>query len=146
MTHVKRGWTQAEEKLLMDLVESYSAEGHSKKEAFEAVSTQVSRSPSTCSRHYYALRKKKSPSSEERPITMEDCIHYLENQPFQIKRTITENNSLKKEKEELIVVQKKLKERCTKLMEQQKKLQQLLTIIKESEKFSDSSPSSPLMH
>jgi RsfA family transcription factor len=146
MKSSKKGWTETEETLLMEIVQSYMDNGISKKAAFEEVSAKINRTPATCSHHYYAIRKKHPISSEDAAITLEDCIHYLIDRTRQQDTLIGENKMLKKEIQELQLVQKRLRDRYSKLSGQQKKLQQLLSIIKDAENYTESPVITPVIH
>ncbi|MEG9296933.1 hypothetical protein V6B33_10745 [Mangrovibacillus sp. Mu-81] len=146
MKSSKKGWTEAEETLLMEIVQSYMDKGISKKAAFEEVSAKINRTPATCSHHYYAIRNNQPISSGDSAITLEDCIHYLSDRTRQQETLLRENKMLKKEKQELLLVQKRLKDRYSILSGQQKKLQQLLSIIKEAENYTESPVITPIIH
>jgi RsfA family transcription factor len=142
----KKSWTDSEEMLLMEIVQSYMDKGLSKKAAFEEVSAKIKRTPATCSHHYYAIRNKQSKSTKDTAINLQDCIRFLNDRSRQQETLLGENKILKKEKQELLLVQKKLKDRYSKLSEQQKKLQQLLSIIKEAENYTNRSSMTPPIH
>jgi RsfA family transcription factor len=146
MKSSKRGWKESEELLLMEIVQSYMDKGLSKKAAFEEVSAKINRTPATCSHHYYANRNKLSISSKPSDINLEDCIRFLNDRTRKQKTLLEENKILKKEKHELLLVQKRLKERYSKLSEQQKKLRQLMSIIKEAENYSECTSKKPTIH
>ncbi|MEL3973961.1 hypothetical protein AAEO50_16885 [Rossellomorea oryzaecorticis] len=144
MNSSRKGWTDYEEKLLFDTVHSYSEQGLSKKAAFKEVSAKINRSTATCSHHYYAIRKRRETASNDAPLTLEDCIHFLLS--MQEPGTVSEEKKrLQKEKDELLQVQKELKGRFDRLLKKQEKLRQLLSILKEAENFAEA-PSGPVIH
>jgi RsfA family transcription factor len=144
MKSLRKGWTEPEEKLLVDTVDSFAGKGHSKKAAFEEVAAKINRSTATCSHHYYAIKKKKTQATDVSHLILQDCIHFLKN--MQQPDSLTEENErLQKEKKELLHTQKELKVRYESLLKKQKKMQQLLSILKEAERYSESS-SGHLIH
>jgi RsfA family transcription factor len=144
MKSSRKGWTEPEEKLLVDTVDSFAGKGRSKKAAFEEVAAKINRSTATCSYHYYAIMKKKAEATDGSPPTLQDCIHFLKNmqQPDSL---AGENEWLQKEKKELLHAQKELKVRYESLLKKQKKMQQLLSILKEAERYGEAS-SGPVIH
>lgn len=144
MNSSKRGWTESEDKLLMNTVHSFLKRGLTKIEAFKEVAVKINRTASTCSRHYYAIRNTQLSEADDSLITLQDCIRFLKDR--QQPETLTqENELLKKEKQELLQVQKQLKDRYGKLLGKHEKLQQLLSIIKEAENYEEP-PSAPVIH
>ncbi|WP_175990917.1 hypothetical protein [Bacillus sp. Marseille-Q1617] len=144
MKSSRKGWTEPEEKLLVDTVDSFTGKGLSKKAAFEEVAAKINRTTATCSHHYYAIRKKKAPSSDGAPLTLHDCIHFLKNMQHP-DSLAGENQRLQKEKKELLHAQKELKVRYESLLKKQKKMQQMLSILKEAERYGEPSPK-PIIH
>ncbi|QTC43625.1 hypothetical protein I7V34_10490 [Bacillus sp. V3] len=144
MNSSRRGWTDSEEKLLIETVDSFLGKGLAKKAAFQEVAAKINRTTATCSHHYYSIRKKKAPVTDDSPLTLQDCIQCLKNiqQPDSL---AGENDRLQKEKKELLYAQKALKVRYESLLKKQKKLQQLLSILKEAEHYNEAS-SKPVIH
>jgi RsfA family transcription factor len=144
MNSSRKGWTDSEEKLLIETVDSFVAKGFTKNAAFQEAAEKMNRTTATCSHHYYAIRKKNATAADSSPLTLQACIHFLKN--MQQPDTLPgENERLQQEKKELLHDQKKLKGRYESLLKKQKKLQQLLSILKEAEHYGEAS-SKPVIH
>lgn len=140
MEKKKRLWTEEEDQLILEIVQSYEEKGKFKREAFEEVSVKINRSPGTCSHRYYTKLNKQTAK-----ISLESCIPFLQREMRRSEQK--ENKLLLKEKEDLLLKQDELKKRYIAHSEQHEKLKAMLSLLKEAEAFDRNAGfPSPIIH
>jgi Myb-like DNA-binding domain len=140
MEKKKRPWTEEEDQLILEVVQTSIEKGQSKRDAFEKAAAKIKRSPGTCSHRYYT-KLHKQPSE----ISLESCIAFL--QKGMRGGEEKENKLLLNEKEKLLLKQNELKKRYIAYSEKHEKLKAMLSLLKEAEVL-DKNPGlpSPIIH
>jgi hypothetical protein len=140
MEKKKRLWTEDEDQLILEVVQSYREKGKSKREAFEEAALKIKRSPGTCSHRYYTKLNKQTSK-----VSLESCIAFLQREMRGSEQK--ENKLLLNEKEELLLKQDELKKRYIAYSEKHKKLKAMLSLLKEAEALDKNAGlPSPIIH
>ncbi|WRP05386.1 hypothetical protein U9J35_15900 [Rossellomorea aquimaris] len=136
----KRPWTEEEDQLILEVVQTSIEKGKSKREAFEKAAAKIKRSPGTCSHRYYTKINKKPAE-----ISLESCIAFLQREMRGSEEK--ENKHLLNEKEKLLLKQNELKKRYMAHSEKHQKLKAMLSLLKEAEVLDKNAGlPSPIIH
>jgi RsfA family transcription factor len=139
----KEPWSEKEDKILSSIVRQFISENKTKKAAFLKVAENLSRTEAACAyrwnkvvkgKHFQKSEQSKDVLQEDSfEINLEKCIIFL--QELKNPTADAEIGQLQKERDNLLLKQKRLKSKLKNLMKKEIKMKQMLAIIKEAEEL-----------
>jgi prespore-specific regulator len=151
----KEQWSEGEDKILSSTVQQFVSKNKTKKAAFLEASDKLGRTEVACAYRWNKVLKEKHLQKNEQPqdvlhesspeVNIEKCIVFLEN--LKDSANDREIKKLQKEKNDLLLEQKRLKTKLKNLKEKEIKMKQMLAILKEAEELNfDTKKTSKSVH
>jgi prespore-specific regulator len=151
----KEQWSEGEDKILSSTVQQFVSKNKTKKAAFLEASDKLGRTEVACAYRWNKVLKEKHLQKNEQPqdvlhedspeVNIEKCIVFLGN--LKDSANDREIKKLQKEKNDLLLEQKRLKTKLKNLKEKEIKMKQMLAILKEAEELNfDTNKTSKSVH